>query len=175
MAPAPRRLPLSLAVALAAPGRWPDWYPGLWILAIGALALARRARGFVLTAAIVAACGAATLVWGTVAKKRVELAERDVAGLSAPDSTAQESSRLEWRGELEQGAAASSTRADLLDRYVRSDLDDAGYAAELTTWSSTEDDGPSRPDASLVLSEFRQDTAGGGIGRGRGAPRAARQ
>src|SRR6185295_20024595 len=73
-------------VLWAEPGRWPDWYPALWILAIAALALARRSRGFVVTAAVVAACGAATLVWGTVAKKRVDLAERDVAGLSALDS-----------------------------------------------------------------------------------------
>ena len=75
-------------VAWEAPGSWPDWYPVLWILAIGSLALSRRARGFVLTASIVAACGAATLVWGTVAKKRVELAERDVSGLSTPDAAA---------------------------------------------------------------------------------------
>ena len=59
--------------------------------------------------------------------------------------------------ELEQGAPPV-TRADLLDRYVRSDLDDAGYSAELTTWS-TSAAGGLRPDASLVLSEFRQDTS----------------
>jgi len=137
-----------------APGRWPDWYPALWILAIGSLALARRARGYVLTAAMVAACGATTLVWGTIARKRVELAERDVAGLSSPDSAAMDLLNRMAR-ELEQGPPPT-TRADLLDRYVRSDLDDAGYAAELTTWSWTEDTGP-RADASLVLSEFQQE------------------
>ncbi len=149
----------ALAAAIAplpllwrAPGEWPEWYPALWILAIAALALAKRSRGFVLTAAIVAACGAATLVWGTVAKKRVELAERDVAGLNAPDPAAQDL-LTRMAGELEQGAPPS-TRADLLDRYVRSDLDDAGYSAELTTWSWTEDEGL-RADASLVLSEFQ--------------------
>ena len=136
-----------------APGRWPPWYPALWILAIGSLALARRARGFVLMAAVVAACGAATLVWGTVARKRVELAERDVAGLSTPDPAAQDLlDRMARELELRP---APVTRADLLDRYVRSDLDDAGYAAELTTWSWNEETGL-RPDASLVLSEFRQ-------------------
>jgi signal transduction histidine kinase len=137
-----------------APGRWPDWYPALWILAIGSLALARRARGYVLTAAMVAACGAATLVWGTVARKRVELAERDVSGLSTPDPAAQDLlNRMAHELEL---LPAPLSRADLLDRYVRSDLDDAGYAAELTTWSWSEDGGV-RPDASLVLSEFRQE------------------
>ena len=139
-----------------APGRWPDWYPALWILAIGSLALSRRARGFLLTAAVVAGCGAATLVWGTVAKKRVELAERDVAGLSTPDPAAQDLLGRMAR-ELEQGAAPLS-RGDLLDRYVRSDLDDAGYAAELTTWAWTEDEGL-RPTASLGLSEFRQEVS----------------
>ena len=135
-----------------APGSWPEWYPALWILAIGSLALARRARGFVVTAAVVAGCGAATLVWGTVAKKRVELAERDVAGLSTPDANAQ-GLLNRMASELEQGTPPS-TRADLLERYVRSDLDDAGYPAELTTWSWTEDVGL-QPDASLVLSEFQ--------------------
>jgi signal transduction histidine kinase len=137
-----------------APGRWPDWYPALWILAIGSLALSRRSRGFVLIAAMVAGSGAATLVWGTVARKRVELAERDVAGLSNPDSTAMGLLGRMAR-ELEQGSPPVS-RADLLDRYVRSDLDDAGYAAELTAWSWSEDDGL-QATASLVLSEFRQD------------------
>jgi signal transduction histidine kinase len=138
-----------------APGNWPDWYPALWILAIGSLALSRRARGFVLIAAMVAACGAATLVWGTVAKKRVELAERDVAGLSNPDLSAQDLLGRMAR-ELEE-APAPVDRADLLDRYVRSDLDDAGYAAELTTWSWSEDRGL-QVDASLALSESRQDS-----------------
>ena len=159
----PAIAPLFAAVAAViapllwdAPGNWPDWYPALWIAAIAALALARRARGFVVTAAVVAACGAATLVWGTVAKKRVELAERDVAGLSTPDPAAQ--NLLErLANELEQGAPPLD-RADLLERYVRSDLDDAGYPAELTTWSWTEDGGLS-PDASLVLSEFQPSLA----------------
>jgi hypothetical protein len=50
-----------------APGSWPEWYPALWILAIGSLALSRRARGFVLAAAVVEASGSASLVWGSVA------------------------------------------------------------------------------------------------------------
>jgi two-component system, NtrC family, nitrogen regulation sensor histidine kinase NtrY len=163
-----RGLPALLAPTFAAiaaiiapvlwepPGRWPEWYPALWILAIGALALTRRSRGFVLTAAVVAACGSVTLVWGTVAKKRVELAERDVAGLSTPDAAAQDLlNRL--ANELEQGTPPA-TRADLLERYVRSDLDDAGYPAELTTWSWSENDGL-KPAASLVLSEFQPQMA----------------
>ena len=152
VAPAFAAVAALIAPALwEAPGRWPDWYPAVWIVAIGALALSRRARGFVLFAAVVAACGAVTLVWGTVAKKRVELAERDVAGLTTPDTTAR--ALLERLGsELERGTPPAS-RADLLERYVRSDLDDGGYPAELTTWVWTEHDGL-RPASSLVLSEF---------------------
>jgi signal transduction histidine kinase len=151
----------SLAAVIApmlweAPGNWPDWYPALWILAIGSLALSRRSRGFVLTASVVAACGAATLVWGTVAKKRVELAERDVSGLSTPDVAAQ-SLLLRMAAELERGSPPT-TRVDLLERYVSSDLDDAGFPAELTTWSWSEDGGL-RADASLVLSEFQPELA----------------
>ena len=145
---------LSAPLLWDAPGSWPEWYPALWILAIGSLALSRRARGFVLTAAVVAACGATTLVWGTVAKKRVELAERDVAGLSTPDLAAQDLLSRMAR-ELEQGDVPND-RAELLERYVRSDLDDAGYPAELTTWV-VGDGGGLRPEASLVLSEFQQD------------------
>src|SRR5688500_12122245 len=145
---------LIAPVLWEAPGNWPEWYPALWILAIGSLALARRARGFVLTAALVAACGATTLVWGTVAKKRVELAERDVAGLSTPDQAAQDLLTRMAR-ELDQGDPPND-RADLLERYIRSDLDDAGYPAELTTWTWTEAGGL-RPEASLVLSEFQQE------------------
>jgi two-component system nitrogen regulation sensor histidine kinase NtrY len=95
-------------------------------------------------------------VWGTVAKKRVELAERDVAGLSTPDQEAQDLLTRMAR-ELEQGDPPND-RADLLERYVRSGLDDAGYPAELTSWLRTETGGL-RPEASLVLSEFQQDIA----------------
>ena len=152
---APTFAAVAAAIAPAlweAPGRWPEWYPALWIIAIASLALARRARGFVITAAVVAGCGSATLVWGTVARKRVELAERDVTGLSTPDPAAQGLLDRLAR-ELEQGTPPAS-RADLLERYVRSDLDDAGYPAELTTWTWAEDTGL-RPAASLVLSEFQ--------------------
>jgi signal transduction histidine kinase len=153
LAPAFAALAAFVAPALwEAPGRWPEWYPALWILAIGSLALSRRARGYIVIAAVVAACGAVTLVWGTVAKKRVELAERDVMGLTTPDSAAL--ALLERLAQqLEQGTPPGN-RADLLERYVRSDLDDGGYPAELTSWMWTENDGL-RPAASLVLSEFQ--------------------
>ena len=117
----------------SAPGRWPEWYPLLWVAAIGALALARRGRGFVLTAAAVAGCGAATLVWGVTSRKRVELAERDVAGLSTVDPYAR--TLLERFGAQLAGDDAPRSRADLLQSYVTSDLAAAEYPVALTAWT----------------------------------------
>ncbi|HET7458144.1 MAG TPA: hypothetical protein VFJ74_10880, partial [Gemmatimonadaceae bacterium] len=123
---------LAAPVLWSAPGRWPIWYPLLWVAAIGALALARHRRGFVLTAATVAGFGAATLVWGVTARKRVELAERDVNGLTVVDPYAR--SLLE-RFAAQLGADdAPVSRADLLRSYVTSDLAAAGYPAALTAW-----------------------------------------
>ena len=139
-----RGLPPALAPALGslaallgpllwqAPGRWPAWYPAVWILAIGALALTRRARGFVLNAAIVAGLGSATLVWSAVARKRVQLAARDVEGLSVVDPSA--------RALLERFAAhlaadsVPASRAELLRRYMDSELTAAGYPMALAVW-----------------------------------------
>jgi len=133
VAPALAAVAALLAPSLwAAPGRWPAWYPALWITAALALALTRRARGFVLTAAIVAGSGAATLVWGATARKRVELATRDVAGLTTVDPSA--------RALLERFAAElaadepPTTRVELLRRYVASDLAAAEYPVGLAAW-----------------------------------------
>lgn len=134
VAPALAAVAALLAPVLwEAPGRWPWWYPAPWVGAIGALAITRRARGFVLTAAAVAGCGAAALAWGATARKRVELAEADVAGLSVSDPYA--------RTLLDRFAAqlaaedAPSTRADLLQSYVTSDLAAAGYPVALAVWT----------------------------------------
>jgi signal transduction histidine kinase len=136
-----------------APGSWPGWYPAVWILAIGALALTRRTRGFLINAALVSALGAVTLVWGTAARKRVQLAERDVTGLDAVDSTA--FALLERLGRDLARATPPQGRAELLQRYVRSDLDDAGYPVELTQWAPL-DNGGFGPVASLVLSDIER-------------------
>ncbi|MHB8838411.1 MAG: hypothetical protein ACYC7F_05605, partial [Gemmatimonadaceae bacterium] len=79
---------LMAPALLEAPARLPGWYPVLWIVAIAALATARRARRAVLRSAFVAACGAATLVWAAAVRQRVQLAERDVAGLGTADPDA---------------------------------------------------------------------------------------
>jgi two-component system, NtrC family, nitrogen regulation sensor histidine kinase NtrY len=117
---------------LQAPSRWPGWYPALWILAVGALAVTRRTRGFVLLAAAVAGAGAATLTWGATVRKRVALAERDVAALREVDPYMR---TLAER--LADGLAAAppdAGRASLLQAYVASPLALAGFPAALTIW-----------------------------------------
>ena len=139
-----RGLPPAVAPAIAAgaallgpilweaPGRWPTWYPALWIAAIGALALTRRARGMVLTAATVAGFGAATLVWGATVRRRVELATADVEGLTKVDRGAR--SLLERFAAQLAADPPPSTRAELLRRYVASDLAAAEFPVALASW-----------------------------------------
>jgi signal transduction histidine kinase len=115
-----------------APGQWPEWYALLWVAAVAALVATRRRRYWLLAAASVAALGATTVVWGATSRGRVELAERDVRGLDAPDSSA---AGLEDR--LAQqliGDTLPRTAQGLLERYVLSDLGASGYPAALTSW-----------------------------------------
>ncbi|MFI5310842.1 MAG: sensor histidine kinase [Gemmatimonadales bacterium] len=140
-----RGLPLWIAPAIAAvsallapalmgaPGAFPTWYPALWIVAIGVLALARRTRGAVLPVAIVAACGAVTLVWGQSVRERVLLAQADVDGLrtSAPGAAALLG---RFTAQLDPSHAPQS-RVELLARYARSDLASGDYPVELTSWN----------------------------------------
>jgi len=131
-----------------APGRWPDWYIGLWIVAIGAFALARRTRASMFTAGIVAACGATTLTWYAVSRARVQLAESDVARLSTTDPAARELlTRL-----VAQVAAGPvpRERSDLLRAFVQSPLAAAGQPIELAHWPA----GWNSPSAELRISEF---------------------
>jgi two-component system, NtrC family, nitrogen regulation sensor histidine kinase NtrY len=116
-----------------APGAYPAWYPALWVVAIGALAFARKARGSVLPVAIVAACGAVTLVWGQSVHSRVLLAERDVSSLNVSDSSAA-TLLNRFTGQLDY-AHAPVSRSELLARYSESDLASGDYPVELTSWS----------------------------------------
>ena len=125
---------LTAPVLLEAPARLPGWYPLLWIVAIGALALARGARRAFLRTAFVAACGAVTLIWSSSVRQRVQLAERDVAGIGAPDPYARSLlQRLAADLVLDPPAVG---RVGLLARYAASELGAAGYPAELTAWDS---------------------------------------
>jgi len=141
---APWAAPLFAAVAAVlaspfwqAPGRWPWWYTILWVVAIGLLALSRRTRFVIASAATVAALGATTLVWARAAKGRVDAAERDVAGLSQVDTDA---AMLLQRFGASMSDVAPLTRVDLLQHYVASDIAAAGNPIAIAAWPT--DDGP---------------------------------
>lgn len=130
---------LAACAALAAPwlvqapARFPPWYPALWIAAMGALVFSRRARALPVHVAFVAACGATTLVWGSIARKRIDLAERDVAGLTTADAEVR--NLLVRLAERIQQLPPPRSAADLLKVYVGSELPAAGNPVELATWS----------------------------------------
>lgn len=143
----------ALATILApllwlAPGRWPAWYTGLWILAMGALALARRSRALVMSAGIVAACGATTLVWYAVSRARVQLAETEVARLSTPDAGTLQLAEL--LAESLRAQEPPRERSDLLRRFVESPLAAASHPVELASWLP----GDLRPHAELRIRDF---------------------
>ncbi|MEP6689865.1 MAG: ATP-binding protein [Gemmatimonadaceae bacterium] len=119
-------------VALDAPGQWPDWYPALWIAAIGALALTPRTRAMTLAAATCAALGATTLTWNADVRGRVALANRDLAGLSVVDSSVVDG--LRRFGRSIAAGDALETASDLLKAYDHSDLVNTGYPVSLTAW-----------------------------------------
>ncbi len=125
---------LLAPVLIAAPARLPPWYPALWIAAIAALALARRARRVFWRTAFVAACGAVTLVWAATVRQRVQLAEQDVAGLGGSDPYV--TSMLQRLGADLAAASPPPSRTGLLARYAASELGAAGFPAELTSWDS---------------------------------------
>ena len=124
---------LSTPLMLEAPGRLPALHPGLWILAIGALAFTRRARAIVLSVAFVAACGAVTLVWFSSVRERVQLAADDVQGLANADPTAL--TLLDRFAATLDPATAARSRVELLARYATSDLAGAEYPTEVATWA----------------------------------------
>ncbi len=123
---------LAAPVLWQAPGSWPRWYVLVWGAASMAVVLARPSRRHLLATAIVASLGAVTVVWGATSRGRVELAERDVRGLSSPDRYAEElGTRLMSDA---SGDALPVTAQGLLDRYVRSDLASSGYPMALVSW-----------------------------------------
>lgn len=116
------------------PGGWPVWYPALWVLAIGALALTRRGAALVTGAAVIAGAGATTLTWGATVRERMNLAQHDLTRLSAVDENA---FHLIERFSSAIAAAPQSvqTSEGLLRRYAASELSLAGYGARLARWS----------------------------------------
>ena len=119
-----------------APGQWPQWYTILWALSVTAVVLARPSRRSLLSSATVAALAATTVVWGSASRGRVELAERDVRGLNAPDTYAITlAQRLAARM---QGKDLPHTPQELLERYVTSDLASSGYPVALMAWQGSQ-------------------------------------
>jgi two-component system nitrogen regulation sensor histidine kinase NtrY len=115
-----------------APGQWPQWYSGLWIVAVAALVLARPSRRALLAAATVAGLGATTVVWGATSRGRVDLAERDVRGLEAPDAYG--AALTDRLARSLAGEPLPRTTQALLERYLVSDLAASGYPVALTAW-----------------------------------------
>ena len=124
---------LSTPLVLEAPGRLPALHPLLWVIAIGALALTRRARAMVLPVAFVAACGAVTLVWFSTVRERVELAIEDVQGLGTPDPTS--ATLLQRFASSLDPASAARSRVEVLARFANSELAAVDAPIEITTWS----------------------------------------
>ena len=117
------------------PGQWPRWYVVLWVAAVAALVAARTRRYWLLSAASVAALAATTVVWGSTSRGRVDLADRDVRGLAAPDAYADAlADRL--AADL-RGDTLPRTSQGLLERYVSSDLAASGYPTALAAWQGT--------------------------------------
>jgi two-component system nitrogen regulation sensor histidine kinase NtrY len=157
LAPTIAALAALLGPALwLAPGRWPTWYVGLWILAMGALALARRSRGLIASAGMVAACGATTLTWYAVSRARVQLAESEVARLSLPDPGTRE--LTERLADAVREGGPPLQRSDLLKRFVESPLAAAGNPVELASWRPTD----GRPSNELRIRDFASRVEGEG-------------
>lgn len=119
--------------AMQATGGWPVWYAGIWIVAIGALAVTRRHPWVIITAALVASLGAATVTWNAGVRGRMALAARDVALLEVVEPFL--GSVLDRLGDELDDDPPPHSQADLLRAYVRSDLEGTGFPVQLTSWS----------------------------------------
>lgn len=148
----------GLAAALApilwlAPVGWPEWYALLWVAAIGALVLSKRTAAAAYAAAFVAACGATTLVWSGTVRHHVAQATHDVRLLTTADQSAAlllERLANEW-----QADSLPSTRAQLLQRYMRSDLSAASYPIAIEYWAADS----LHPSDALMTAEFEREPA----------------
>jgi two-component system, NtrC family, nitrogen regulation sensor histidine kinase NtrY len=125
---------MAAPVLIDAPGRFPPAYTVLWVMVIVALAFTRRARKMVLPVALVAACGATTLVWFSAVRERVDLAVLDVQGLSRADGDA--AVLLDRFADVLDPARAARTRVEVLSQFARSELAVAEFPTEITTWGT---------------------------------------
>ncbi|MBL0938007.1 MAG: hypothetical protein IBJ03_03875 [Gemmatimonadaceae bacterium] len=130
-----------------APGAWPPWYPALWVVAIGSLALTRKGLAQVVAAAVVAGAGATTLTWGATARARMALVEYDLQRNAVVDDNAL---RLleRFASELRDETRPAPRSDVMLRRYASSELARAGYPARLARWS------PSNLDSAVSVLEL---------------------
>jgi signal transduction histidine kinase/PAS domain-containing protein len=124
-----------------APGAWPAWYPVLWGLAIGALALTRHGAAMVTGAAVIAGAGAATLTWGATVRERMNLAQYDLTRLSAVDENAFHLIERLAADIADEPLSVQSSEG-LLRHYAASELALAGYGARLARWGPESQDVP---------------------------------
>lgn len=142
---------------------WLMWELPLFLACFALLALAvwlgggffpRRRRSWQAYAAVAAASAvlSASLVWLTTTQQRMTLAEADTASLKSGDEYA--AALLDrFRDQLSVGKPPV-TRADLLQRYVMSELAIAGYPLSLRSWS-----GSAAPIAAFDAARVVQDMA----------------
>ncbi|MBA3579345.1 MAG: ATP-binding protein [Gemmatimonadaceae bacterium] len=105
-----------------------------------------------LAVAVIAGVLAAAVVWRTTTQQRMTLAEADVASLKAGDEYA--AVLLDRLREQLSAGRPPVSRADLLQRYVDSELAIAGYPLSLRSWDSR-----GRPLASFDAARVAQDTS----------------
>jgi hypothetical protein len=105
---------------------------------VAALALTRRTRAVLVGAAAVAGLGASTLVWSATARKRVELAVRDVQGLATPDPDALLLLDRFGRTLADRAAERSGPlgAGELLRQFAESPLASAGFPVSLASWAA---------------------------------------
>ena len=143
---------------------WLTWQVPLFLASFALLLLAawllqgatRRRNGLRLAHALVIALVAGTLsavvVWRTTTQQRMTLAEADVASLKTGDEYA--AALLARLGEQLSTGRPPASRADLLQRYVVSELAIAGYPMSFRAWTSA-----AIPVASFDAARVAQDSA----------------
>ncbi|MFN9453364.1 MAG: ATP-binding protein [Gemmatimonadota bacterium] len=139
---------LVAPVLWRAPAGWPEPYVLMWCMAVGLLTVARRGHGHIVAAALVAACGAESLVWGAVARARAQRAAEDVANLRSPDASA--AALLARLANALAGDPPPPSREALLTRYADADLVAAGYPVHLASWAPDADE----PVAQVAVAAF---------------------
>ncbi|HUQ48310.1 MAG TPA: HAMP domain-containing sensor histidine kinase [Gemmatimonadaceae bacterium] len=109
------------------------WLTAAWLIGLGGDSKGAPRMKTAALLATVAATLTAFVVWQTTTDQRRELAERDVASLQVPDGDA--ATLLERFAFQFLEYDSPGTRADLLKRYVKSDLAAADLQVSLGSWS----------------------------------------